>query len=160
MTLENIPFDRLMVGATLNLLSQAIGRRVVMAMRAEGFKDFRQAYNPVFQWCKPAGSRLSELAEMSGVTKSAMSQLVDVLVRLGYVERVPDPTDGRATLIQRTERGWAVNRIAAQVVEATQAEWSAALGQETFALFLQSLRHLTRLTYSPTDGQRPEGAEQ
>ena len=148
MAMEDIPFERLMIGATLNLLAQAINRRVVEALHAQGFSDFRPAFHPVFQWCKPEGSRLSELAEMSGVTKSAMTQLIDVLVGLGYVERAPDPQDGRATLIRRTERGWAVNRIAARVVGETQQEWSVALGQEQFIRLLEALRHLTRLTYS------------
>ena len=148
MAMEDIPFERLMIGATLNLLAQAINRRVVEALHAQGFSDFRPAFHPVFQWCKPEGSRLSELAEMSGVTKSAMTQLIDVLVGLRYVERAPDPQDGRATLIRRTERGWAVNRIAARVVGETQQEWSVALGQEQFIRLLEALRHLTRLTYS------------
>ena len=148
MAMEDIPFERLMIGATLNLLAQAINRQIVEALHAQGFSDFRPAFHPVFQWCKPEGSRLSELAEMSGVTKSAMTQLIDVLVGLGYVERAPDPGDGRATLIRRTERGWAVNRIAARVVGETQQEWSVALGQEQFIRLLEALRHLTRLTYS------------
>lgn len=157
MTADSIPFDRLMIGATLNLLSQAINRRVVESLHAQGFVDYRPAFHPVFQWCKPEGSRLSELAEMCGVTKSAMTQLVDVLAGLGYVERVPDLRDGRATLIRRTERGWAVNRIASEVVEATQREWSAALGQTDFAQVLTALRHLTRLVYSPATVHQPEG---
>lgn len=148
MAADAIPFDRLMIGATLNLLAQAINRRVVETLHAQGFTDFRPAFHPVFQWCKPEGSRLSELAEMSGVTKSAMTQLIDVLVSLGYVERAPDPRDGRATLIRRTDRGWAVNRIAARVVEETQREWSMELGLEQFTRLLESLRHLTRITYS------------
>ncbi len=148
MAADAIPFDRLMIGATLNLLAQAINRRVVETLHAQGFTDFRPAFHPVFQWCKPEGSRLSELAEMSGVTKSAMTQLIDVLVSLGYVERAPDPRDGRATLIRRTDRGWAVNRIAARVVEETQREWSMELGLEQFTRLLESLRYLTRLTYS------------
>jgi DNA-binding MarR family transcriptional regulator len=148
MTADAIPYERLMIGATLNLLSQAINRRVVEGLHAQGFSDFRPAFHPIFQWCKPEGSRLSELAETSGVTKSAMTQLVDVLVSLGYVERTPDPHDRRATLIRRTERGWGVNRIASEVVETTQQEWSAALGPENFAAVLDALRHLTRLTYA------------
>ena len=148
MAADAIPFDRLMIGATLNLLAQAINRRVVETLHAQGFTDFRPAFHPVFQWCKPEGSRLSELAEMSGVTKSAMTQLIDVLVSLGYVERAPDPRDGRATLIRRTDRGWAVNRIAARGVEETQREWSMELGLEQFTRLLESLRYLTRLTYS------------
>ncbi len=93
---------------------------------------------------------------MCGVTKSAMTQLVDVLVGLGYVERVADSRDGRATLIRRTSRGWAVNRIASKVVEAAQQEWSAALGPANFAHILEALRHLTRLVYSSPTTHQPE----
>jgi DNA-binding MarR family transcriptional regulator len=152
MAANRIPFDQLMIGAMLNLLAQAVNRRVVETLHAEGFSDFRGTFHPVFQWCRPEGSRVSELAEIMGVTKSAMTQLADVLVKLGYVERVPDPHDGRATLIRRTERGWAVNRIARQAVDKVQQEWTYALGPEVFADMLQALRHLTRLTYdSPSE---------
>ncbi len=152
MIAEYIPFDHLMIGATLNLLAQAINRRVVESLHAEGFTDFRASFHPVFQWCRPEGSRLSELAEIIGVTKSAMTQLIDVLVQHDYVERVSDPRDRRAVLIRRTERGWAVNRIARQVVESVQAEWSQELGPELFAGLLTATRRLTRLTYTFTGG--------
>lgn len=154
MAADTIPYDRIMIGATLNLLAQAINRRIVEQLHAKGYSDFRPAYHPVFQWCRPEGSRISELAELIGVTKSAMTQLIDVLVSRGYVERVNDPHDGRATLIRRTERGWAVNWIAGEVVRQTQEEWSMALGAETFAIVLQGLRELTRLTYEAGKDQR------
>src|SRR5262245_23656029 len=115
-----IPYDNLMIGATLNILAQAVNRRVARAVRAHGFTDFRAAFHPVFQWCRPEGSRLTELAERAGVTKPSMSEIIDVMVRLRYVERVPDPPDRRASLIRRTERGWAINRIARDTVEAVQ----------------------------------------
>jgi len=144
-----IPFERLMIGATLNLLTQAVNHRVVQTLHAQGFTDFRPTFHPVFQWCKAEGSRLTELAELIGVSKPSMKEIIDVLVQLGYLERVPDPRDRRATLIRRTARGWEVNRIARDVVVAVQQEWSQALGTERFAQVLESLRILTRLTYAP-----------
>lgn len=145
MTVDRIPYDRLMIGATLNILAQTINRRVVETLHAQGFSEFRTSFHPVFQWCKSEGSRLSDLAEASGVTKSAMTQLIDVLVRLGYVERAPDPHDGRATLIRRTERGWAINRIARDTVESVQREWLEVLGDEEFTRVLTGLRRLTQV---------------
>jgi DNA-binding MarR family transcriptional regulator len=82
-----------------------------------------------------------------------MSEIVDILVRLGYVERTPDPSDRRATLIRRTERGWEVNRIARQVVEAVQAEWSQAIGAEAFSQALDGLRRLARLAIEQGQGE-------
>ncbi len=52
------------------------------------------------------GTRLSVLAERVGVTKQAMTQLVQELERHGYVSRQPDLSDRRAQIIQTTERGW------------------------------------------------------
>lgn len=156
---DRIPFEALMIGATLNLLTQTINRRVVETLHAEGFTDFRPAFHPVFQWLAPEGSRISDLARVTGVTRSAMSQLVDILASLGYVERVPDPRDGRVVLVRRTKRGQAVNRVAREVVEAAQSEWSAALGPDEFAQVLQALRQLTRLVYSPDSAPHAAEAE-
>jgi DNA-binding MarR family transcriptional regulator len=144
-TVQRIPYDTLMIGATLNILAQTVNRRVAQAVHAEGFTDFRAAFHPVFQWCRPAGSRLTELAERAGITKPSMSELIDVMARLGYVERVPDPHDRRASLIRRTERGWDINRVARDTVEAVQREWREALGDEEFSRVLTGLRRLTQM---------------
>ena len=50
--------------------------------------------------------------------------------------------DGRAQIVRRTARGWAVNRTARDVVAAVQAEWTAAIGEERMALLLDVLRDL------------------
>jgi DNA-binding MarR family transcriptional regulator len=72
--------------------------------------------------------------------------LVDQLERLGYVRRVPDPTDGRARLIVIEERG----RRAAEVALATSAEilaeWTAYLGTRNFTLLHQILDQLREIT--------------
>jgi DNA-binding MarR family transcriptional regulator len=147
--LPQIPYERLMIGATLNILAQAVNRRVALAVRAQGFPDFRATFHPVFQWCRAEGSRLTELAERAGVTKPSMSEIIDVLVRLGYVERVPDPRDRRATLIRRTPRGWEVNRLARETVEAVQSEWRQVMGEDEFSQLLTGLRRLTQLVTEP-----------
>jgi DNA-binding MarR family transcriptional regulator len=146
-----IPYERLMIGAMVNLLAQIINRRVALAVRAQGFPDFRTAFHPVFQWCRPEGSRLTELAGRAGVTKPSMSETIDVLVHLGYMERVPDPRDRRAMLIRRTERGWEVNHIARDTVEAAQHEWRQVMGDEEFSELLAGLRRLTQLATEPAE---------
>jgi len=42
------------------------------------------------------------MARVANETPQAMSQLVDELESMGYVERTPDPTDRRAKLIVLT----------------------------------------------------------
>lgn len=156
MTQKETDYDALMIGALLAIPTQVIGRRVAAALVERGFTDYRPTYQPIFQWCRPEGSRLTELAERAGVTKQSMGELIDVLEQRGYVERVPDPTDGRAILIRRTPRGWEVNRIARQVVEQIQQEWVQALGQERFTALLDTLRQLALVLDEPLGAAPPE----
>ena len=49
--------------------------------------------------------RCSALADQVGVDVSVASRQVSVLERAGYVQRRPDPVDGRASLISLSEAG-------------------------------------------------------
>ncbi len=48
---------------------------------------------------------LNNLARHLGVSSPAVSQLVDKLVRSGFVERIPNPKDKRGKLLELTEKG-------------------------------------------------------
>lgn len=49
--------------------------------------------------------RLGELAALSRVAQPTMTKLVHALVERGWVERIADPADARATLLAATESG-------------------------------------------------------
>jgi DNA-binding MarR family transcriptional regulator len=55
--------------------------------------------------------RASEIAESFHVDKGAVSRQVQQLVDLGLAERVPDPEDGRASLLRVSDEG--THRLAA-----------------------------------------------
>lgn len=48
---------------------------------------------------------MAELAEEARMTKQSMGELVAYLERRGYVERLPDPRDGRARIVVWREVG-------------------------------------------------------
>jgi DNA-binding MarR family transcriptional regulator len=51
--------------------------------------------------------RVSELAAREAMTQPGVTLLVNRLAEAGYAERVPDPTDRRATLVRITAAGQA-----------------------------------------------------
>ena len=69
------------------------------------------------------------LSERAQMTKQSMAELVAHLERLGYVERVPDPSDRRARLVRATPRGQELYAIARDVVAEIETEWTRRLGK-------------------------------
>ena len=86
--------------------------------------------------------RLTDLAEAAGFTKQAVGEVVADLERLGYVERVPDPADGRAKLVRLSERGHRARELAGQMFEEIEAGWAERLGEERLATFREVLEEL------------------
>ena len=89
----------------LGLAQQQIARALQERLREAGLPH-RPAYNNVFAHIPPEGIRLTELADRAAMTKQAMAELVTELEGLGYLKRSPDATDGRAKVIEFTDRGW------------------------------------------------------
>ena len=65
--------------------------------------------------------RLSELASITNMTLSHLSRVISRTMKSGWVERIPDPEDGRYTLGKLTDEGWRkVREMAPGHVEAVQ----------------------------------------
>jgi DNA-binding MarR family transcriptional regulator len=102
--------------------------RLIERLAASGHPQVRYAHGAVFQYLDDAGTRVSVLAGRARMTKQSMAELVAHLERHGYVERVPDPADGRAKLVRATARGREVFAIARELVAETDARLDAELG--------------------------------
>ena len=90
-----------------------------------GHPDVRPAHGYAFQAIGREGTTAGELGQRLGVTKQAAGQMVDELVRLGYVDRTPDPGDGRRRLVTLTPRGFDCLRASAEIFDELLAEWRA-----------------------------------
>jgi DNA-binding MarR family transcriptional regulator len=88
-----------------------------------GHPDVRPAHGYAFQAIGASGATAGELGVRLGVTKQAAGQMVDELVRLGYVTREADPDDGRRRLVQLTPRGIDCLRASAAIFDELLAEW-------------------------------------
>lgn len=90
--------DELNLGVLLFVPYREMERRVFAALTAGGHAELTPAKARLVARIGTDGSRLTDLAAQAQVTKQTASTLADQLVRAGYLERVPDPTDGRARL--------------------------------------------------------------
>jgi DNA-binding MarR family transcriptional regulator len=125
--------DRLPVGQLLvNLLRLFRSELATRGEESAGAEGLRPAHLQVFGSIKAGGSRLTELASSAGLSLSAMSELVDSLEALGYLERAPDPADGRAKLVGLTDSGWQAIRKGRRLIEEIEADWAGVLDGDRF----------------------------
>lgn len=134
------------VGVLLFLPYRAMESRVFEGLAAAGFDDFTPAQARVFQRIAPGGSRLTDLAAQAGITKQSAGFLVDQLERADYVDRVPDPGDGRARLVRIAERGARSVEVSRGIVAQVEAEWTARLGARRMAQLRRALTDLREIT--------------
>lgn len=133
--------------ATLFFIAhRAAEQRIFQALKAAGFDDLTLAQCRIGQRLSPEGSRVTDLAEQSLVTKQTAAALVDELERSGYVTREPDPADARARLVTLSARGRRLCAAAAAEVADIEAQWRAHLGPEAYDGLRASLLSLREIT--------------
>jgi DNA-binding MarR family transcriptional regulator len=82
----------------------------------------------------PEGSRLTELAQLAGMSKQAMGTLVDQCEAWGMVVREDDPVDARARKVRFTAVGLAWLGAYHDAVAQAQDELRHAVGDEVAAV--------------------------
>jgi DNA-binding MarR family transcriptional regulator len=111
-------------------------------LKEAGHPDIRQGHGCVFRFINEGGSRLTDLAESSGLSKQAVGEVVDDLETLGYVERAQDPQDGRAKVIRLTERGADAQRTALAIFADIERDWAERYGAERVATMRKLLEEI------------------
>jgi DNA-binding MarR family transcriptional regulator len=106
---------------TARLMVEELSRR----LEADGFGEISPAYHALFENIDPSGTRLTELAARAEMTHQSMSELVATLERRGWVERRPDPRDGRARLVCLTPEGTRLTRRGLHHINEIEAAWKA-----------------------------------
>ena len=127
-----LPTDRLAVGQLLVRLLYEFRTALFDAVEGTEFADLRLAHNQIWGNVGVDGIRLTELATKANLSLAACSELVNELQSLGYLERRPDPADGRAKLIFPTPRGRRLLDAAGVRVAELEAEWRAHLPRGEF----------------------------
>ncbi len=142
------------LGHLLLAAFRSVVDELLARLAADGYDDLRSTHSRVFEQLRDEGVRVSELAEWSQMTHQSMSELVAYLEGRGYVERVPDPTDARAKLVQLTAKGHELSRAAAEHMAAIEARWRGVLGERRMRALWDGLETVLTATSAPTPRPR------
>ena len=117
-------------------------RDLLDGLERAGATDLRPTHNAVLRFLDEEGTRASVLADRSGLTRQALTQIVDDLERLGYVARREDPSDRRAKLVVYTERGRAAFESSRRIIARIEDEYAGRLGAREYEALRLSLGKL------------------
>jgi DNA-binding MarR family transcriptional regulator len=124
-----------------------------------GHPDIREGHGCVFGFIDiEHGSRLTDLAASAGFTKQAVGEAVNELERLGYVQREPDPLDGRAKIIKLTERGMDAVIKGRRIFAEIEREWAEQIGTELMQSFREAAVRIAALEAAARSGGRRSAA--
>ena len=130
--------------ALLTEVKNAVLRRFFARLQESGFEDVREGHGCVFGFIDVEhGSRLTDLAERSGLTKQAVGEAATELERLGYLKRVPDPRDRRAKIIMLTPRGVEAVATGRRLFAEIEREWAEEFGDELLAGLREAVERIS-----------------
>lgn len=142
---------RLNLAQALRTPFQALVAELHQRLDAAGYGDIRPVHTALFAHLDPSGEpmRLGELAARAQLTKQMLNHIVTAMEESGYLERLPDPQDGRGRLVRLTPRGMEASRAGRAIISAIEAEWTAALGEQEIAGLRRSLEALVAWLTEP-----------
>ncbi|MGG3888021.1 MarR family winged helix-turn-helix transcriptional regulator [Metabacillus fastidiosus] len=107
-----------------------------------GFEDIRPTHGFMFKCLIPNGATGIELAERLGITKQAVSKMVEYLEESGYVTRQAHPTDKRGKMIVLTEQGWSVVKAKEEILTEIEQRWIENIGVERMQMLKKDLKKI------------------
>jgi DNA-binding MarR family transcriptional regulator len=135
--------------------------RIHRRLRVRSGKGITPSQSSALARIEQTGSmRLGTLAELEGTTAATMSRVIDGLEAADLIERVPDPLDGRASLVRLSPEGGALlHDLRSRYTEALRGAIDA-LGTDDRAALHQAIPVLELLSDLLQSGDRSESAPQ
>lgn len=124
--------------ALVERVDRALVADLVGSAAERGFPEVRLSHNAVFATLQSGGSRVSDMAARAGITKQSLAAIVKDLEAAGMVTVSPDPTDGRAKVVQYTERGRECAHAGAAYLREVEEDLAGRIGRDR----LDDLREL------------------
>lgn len=123
------------LGVLMHRLRQVMGERARLV-----HPDINVAGYSLLMALQQAPQRSSDLAEAFAIDKGAVSRMVSHFEELGFIERAPDPQDGRAQVLELTAHGNQRLEIVAEQRRTTFNERIADWSEDDLATLVSSIR--------------------
>jgi DNA-binding MarR family transcriptional regulator len=134
---------------SLAALMRAAGKTYVIAVRTplaqSGFDDLPRDGVYTISAIAAGDASPADLGGRLGISKQAVSQLLDSLVLRGYVERSIDTVDRRRMRLTLTDRGKEVAAVCRRAIDRVERRVAAMVGEERIDHTRQTLEALIEL---------------
>jgi DNA-binding MarR family transcriptional regulator len=118
--------------ALLHRAADGVEEELYAGLSRAGFDEVRPGHGCVFGNVGPDGSRVTDVAIATGLTKQAVGEAATDLEELGYLERRPDPDDRRAKILYLTERGRAAQAEGLRLIASIEKRLIRRYGRQRF----------------------------
>ncbi|HTA01937.1 MAG TPA: MarR family transcriptional regulator [Streptosporangiaceae bacterium] len=145
-------FDRRAFPGLLRAARKAYGTAIRQAFADAGFDDMPRNGAYVLARVYDDDAHLATLTRELGISKQAVSQLIDVMVMRGYLERSSDSEDRRRMLLRSTPRGAAAATTAWEAATAVDDELLTRLSADGVAALRTGLIALCEIAAESESG--------
>jgi DNA-binding MarR family transcriptional regulator len=144
---QPVPMARLLA-MSYRLLIDGLHNR----LRDAGWTDVRPSYGFVLLATRDKSTTSTELAGVLGVSKQAVSKLIDAMEDGGYVRRTPGVGDARVRSVELARRGHELLGAVELIYRDLESEWAAVIGDRALE---QTRRNLSKVVLAANDGVFP-----
>jgi DNA-binding MarR family transcriptional regulator len=130
------------LGRMLLKLERQFTRQVLEKLASDGITGITLRHFVVIPYVDDKGIRATEIARQAGVSKQAVSKLIDELVDNDYLEIKADPADKRASLVFISEKGREFLQLAIVHTKNIEKKWATKVGVKDFATMKLAMRKI------------------
>jgi DNA-binding MarR family transcriptional regulator len=112
-----------------------VRQEIFAQVQDAGHPGFTRATFPLWRFEGLDGRQPSDIVLTSGLSKQAVNDQLGALERLGYLERIPHPSDGRGRIVRLTERGRDLDRAVRVAAQQVEEEWTRQIGEPAWQDF-------------------------
>jgi len=123
----------------------AYAQSIRAQLHASGFRDLPRNGAFILAGIDAAGGPRQNLPSELGITKQAVSQVIDLLVNRGYLEREPDADDRRRVRLSLTDRGDDAVAAILRGVEAVDRQLESVASPEQVSALRSGLSALAEI---------------